>query len=82
MSNIDKQVFKPAYRLIEFFGGQKETCAALRVKQGTVSGWLNKKHGISSFNAQKAELLTNGEIKASDLCPQLIELNQYKVKTK
>lgn len=74
MQNIENQVFEPAYRLVRYFGTQDKTAEALNVKQGTVSGWLRRTHGISSLNAQKAERLTNGEIKASDLCPELLEL--------
>ena len=77
MKNIENQVFEPAYRLVKYFGTQDKTAAALNVKQGTVSGWLRCTHGVSSLNAQKAEMLTNGEIKASELCPELLELENY-----
>lgn len=61
-------------RLIDFFGGQIETAKALGVKQPAVSGWLNCEHGMTEINALKAEKLTNGEIKATDLCPKLVGL--------
>lgn len=61
-------------RLIDFFGGQTETAKAMGVKQPAVSGWLNGSSKISEFNAMKAEKLTNGEIKAVDLCPKLADL--------
>ena len=82
METIDKQVFEPAERLIRFFGTQDKTASALGVKQSTVNGWLKGKlnkggHGISSLNAQKAEKLTNGEVRAIDLCPELEELEWY-----
>lgn len=61
-------------RLIGFFGGQTETANAMGVKQPAVSSWLNGSSKISEFNAMKAEKLTNGEIKAVDLCPKLADL--------
>lgn len=74
MKNIERQIFEPAYRLVKYFGTQKKAGAALNVEQGTISGWLRGTHGINSLNAQKAEKLTNGEIKAYELCPKLLEL--------
>lgn len=62
-------------KLIEHFGGTQEKLAsALNVKQGTVTGWLNKKHGIGESNALKIEKLTQGKFKAIELCPRLAEL--------
>lgn len=59
-------------KLIAYFGGQVPTADKLNIGQGTVSGWLNLKHGISVLNAKRAEKLTKGEVKASDLCPSLL----------
>ena len=78
MCNIDKRVFEPAAKLIRFFGGQVKTAEALGVKQGSVNGWVNARHGLSPINAQKAERLTKGEVKAVELCPELAELDAYK----
>lgn len=75
MQNIDKQV-EAVDRLITYFGGQVKLGSALNVGQGTISGWRNGKHGISPFNAQKAERLTKGAVKAVDLCPALAELEE------
>ena len=61
--------------LIEFFGNQNETARALGTSQATVSGWLNNAHGMHPVTAMKAERLTAGKIKASDLCPRLKELD-------
>lgn len=61
-------------RLIKHFGTQEKLAEAIKVRQGTVTGWLNNKHGISYFNARKIEKITNGEIKAIDLCPKFAEL--------
>lgn len=71
-----KKKFEPAARLIKHFGGQIPTAKALGVEQGTVSGWLNFVHGVSSLNAMRAEKLTNGAIKADELCPELAQINK------
>ena len=76
MSNIDKQLFEPAQRLINFFGNQSKTAQALNVKQGTVSGWLTCKHGVGELSALKAEVLTGGEVKAHELCPSLADFER------
>lgn len=60
--------------LIARFGGQVKLAEMLKVSQGTVTGWLNMKHGINSINALKIEKLTAGEFKAVDLCPRLAEI--------
>lgn len=74
--SIDKQVFEPAKRLIAYFGSQKATEEAMGVSQVTVSGWLNKKHGVSYTNAIKAERLTDGTVRAVELFPALIETEE------
>lgn len=71
-----KKKFEPAARLIKHFGGQVATAKALNVEQGTVSGWLNFAHGVSSLNAMRAEKLTSGAIKADELCPELAQINE------
>lgn len=76
MNSQPKEKFEPVVRLIEYFGGQMPTAKALKVKQGTVSGWLNCVHGVSSLNAMRAEMLTNGAIKADELCPELAQINK------
>lgn len=58
-------------KLATHFGGQVKTAAALGVEQGTVSGWVRGKHGMSPIAALKAEQATGGIFKASDLCPSL-----------
>ncbi|WP_445425197.1 transcriptional regulator [Alishewanella sp. HL-SH06] len=60
--------------LIDHFGDQSIAAEMLGVKQPTVSGWLNGKHGMSAKTALKAERLTGGKFKASDLCPELAEV--------
>ena len=60
-------------QLIKHFGGQVKTASSLGVKQPTVSGWLRCDHGMSAVTALKAEKLTNGEFKAVELCPKLLE---------
>lgn len=63
-------------KLIKHFGSQENLAFAVGVKQGTVTGWLNKKHGISERNAVIIEILTNGKFRATDLCPRLAELEK------
>lgn len=58
-------------QLVAHFGGQIKTASALGVEQGTVSGWVRGKHGMSPVTAMKAEQATGGLFKASDLCPSL-----------
>lgn len=57
--------------LVKHFGSQAATAAALGVKQGTVSGWVRGLHGCTAEVALKAEYVTGGAIKASDLRPSL-----------
>lgn len=61
-------------RLVSHFGGQVKAAEALGVKQGTVSGWVSGKHGMGARTAIRAERVTGGEFKASDLCPDLAEV--------
>lgn len=58
-------------RLVEHFGSQATTAGALNVKQGTVSGWVRGLHGCSAEVALRAEMLTDGKIRARDLRPSL-----------
>lgn len=76
MNPQPKEKFEPAARLIKYFGGQELAAQALNVKQGTISGWLNLEHGVSSFNAMRAEVLTKGVVKAHELCPKLSEIEK------
>lgn len=62
----------PIEKLIKHFGNQQKTAEALGVKQGTVSGWATGRHGVSEVHALVAERLTDGAIKAVDLCPRLL----------
>lgn len=76
MNSQSKEQFEPVVRLIKYFGGQIPTAKALKVEQGTVSGWLNCAHGVSSFNAMRAEAITKGAIKANELCPKLADIDE------
>lgn len=62
-------------RLVKHFKGQMKTASALGVEQGTVSGWVRGKHGMSPLTALRAEQLTAGQFKATDLCPSLRSVN-------
>lgn len=57
---------------IDLYGGQAEAARAIKVKQPTISAWLNNGHGVSARNALKVESVTQGAVKATDLCPDLI----------
>ena len=61
-------------QLVAHFGGQQKTADALGCTQPSVSAWLQGKANMSAPLALKAERITNGEIKAVDLCPALAEL--------
>ena len=61
----------PFEKLVAHFGSQNATAAALGVKQGTVSGWVRGIHGMAAEVAMRAEIVTNGEIKARELRPSL-----------
>ena len=61
----------PFEKLVEHFGSQNATASALGVKQGTVSGWVRGVHGMAAEVAMRAEIVTNGEIKARDLRPSI-----------
>lgn len=65
-------------KLIAEHGSQEKFARAIGVKQGTVTGWLHGKHGINEINALRIEKITNGEIKAVDLCPRLAEIEKIK----
>lgn len=58
----------PIEKLVEFFGGQAKTAAALNVSQPAVSYWLSGTHVMSAAKAFLAEELTGGEITARELC--------------
>ena len=59
-------------KLVEHFGTQQKVAEALRLDQGTVSGWVRGKHGMSAVSALKAEAITEGKFKAVELCPDLL----------
>lgn len=78
MSNQNEKVAA----LIKFFGNQEKLAKSIGVKQGSVTGWLNNKHGISRYNAEKIEVLTGGKFLAVDLCDKLAEHKQQLEKLK
>ena len=61
-------------KLIDYFGSQVATAKALNRTQALISKLLNNKAKVSPLLAIKAEKITNGQIKAIDLCPKLKEL--------
>jgi len=62
--------------LVDYFGTQKKTALALGVEQGTVSGWVRQKHGMSPIAALRAEEVTGGKFSAVALCPDLARLDR------
>ena len=62
--------------LVEHFGTQKKAALALGVEQGTVSGWVRQKHGMSPIAALRAEEVTGGKFSAVALCPDLARLGR------
>lgn len=64
-------------KLVLYFGNQAKTAKALECKQPSVWAWVHGKTKMSATIALKAEKLTNGEIKATDLCPKLVEFENF-----
>ncbi|MNE30284.1 YdaS family helix-turn-helix protein [Pseudomonas juntendi] len=62
-------------RLVEHFGGQDLTAAALKVNQSTVSGWVRGKHAMSAETAFLAQRKTCGAFSAIELRPSLAEVS-------
>lgn len=58
----------PIQRLVEHFGGQTKTAAALGVSQAAVSYWASGIYSMSAEKAFRAEELTGGLITARELC--------------
>ncbi|KJZ41341.1 Cro/CI family transcriptional regulator [Pseudomonas fluorescens] len=58
----------PIERLVEHFGSQTKTAAALGVSQASVSFWANGLTRMSADKAFLAEELTGGAITARELC--------------
>ena len=50
----------PIEKLVNFFGGQAKTAAALGVTQAAVSYWFHGAHTMSATKAFLAEELTGG----------------------
>lgn len=60
--------------LSKLFKTQQEMAKAFGCSQPLVYKWLSGKQIMTAVFAIKAEKLTNGKIKAVDLCPKLKEL--------
>lgn len=69
-NNVD--IYK---KLVLHFGNQAKTAKALNCKQPSVWAWVHGKAKMSATIALKAQNLTKGKIKATDLCPNLIEID-------
>lgn len=62
--------------LVEHFGSQKAAANALQVKQCTISGYVNGKWQMSEKVAARAQKVTDGKFKASDLCSSFKEIEK------
>lgn len=62
--------------LVEHFGSQKAAANALQVNQCTISGYVNGKWQMSEKVAARAQTVTGGKFKASDLCSSLKEIEK------
>ena len=60
--------------LVSHFGGQHKTAEALGCSQPGVWKWVRGKANMSAPLALKAERLTSGKFKATELCPALAAL--------
>ena len=60
----------PIEKLVNFFGGQAKTAAALGVTQAAVSYWFNGTHRMNASKAFLAEELIGGSVTARELCTQ------------
>lgn len=58
----------PIERLVDHFGSQTKTAAALGVSQASVSYWASGLTRMSADKAFLAEELTGGVITARELC--------------
>lgn len=58
----------PIEKLVDFFGGQAKTAAALGVTQASVSYWSTGTHVMSASKAFLAEEMTSGLVTAKELC--------------
>jgi DNA-binding transcriptional regulator YdaS (Cro superfamily) len=58
----------PIERLVEHFGSQTKTAAALGVSQASVSYWASGMTRMSAAKAFLAEELTGGTVTARELC--------------
>lgn len=69
---MDTTFKKAVEALIDHFdGSQVRAAQAIGVRQPTISGWLNSGHYARAKHALRAEQVTGGLVKASDLCPDL-----------
>jgi len=67
-------------KAVSFFGGVLKLSEKLNVQQSSVSKWLHSKLPVPIKHAVKIEELTNGEIKAKDLRPDLKWLSSLNIK--
>ncbi|MFW2042271.1 transcriptional regulator [Acinetobacter sp. ULE_I001] len=62
--------------IVSHFGSQSSTAKALGVSQPSVYSWVKGLTEMSEKVAIRAQKVTDGKFKASDLCPSLRELEE------
>lgn len=62
--------------IVEGFGTQGKAAKALEVSQPTVYKWVSGSGFMSAGTAIKVERLTDGKYKATELCPDLQDVEQ------
>lgn len=62
--------------IVSHFGSQSSTAKALGVSQPSVYSWVKGLTEMSEKVAIRAQKVTEGKFKASDLCPSLRELEE------
>jgi len=75
---MDGNIFQ---QLADHFGSQELAGKAIGVSQCTMSGYINKRWGMSETVAMRAQRATKGKFKASDLCPALKEFDDEEIST-
>lgn len=68
-------------QLAQLFSTQQEMADALCCSQPLVNKLLNGKAHMSAHIAMRAEKITDGKFKATELCPRLADLDKPKKET-
>lgn len=69
--NNKKSLNKELYKAFEIYGGLGLFADNMGVSKQTVSAWYHRRYEISLKNAIKIEKMTNGEVKALNILPDM-----------